>query len=119
METTSSPSPGTENEVPVDISEYEKLSSLGYQASSDISADTEKKIEYFLLRVILVTKTISLTAFIALFCLVAYTWSRNQTQGSWIMRNSTYVYQGSAVCNWINSGNNRKVEAKTDFLEYL
>lgn len=119
METPSTPSSSPENDIPVDISEYEKLSTLGYQSSPEISSDTEKKIEYFLLRVILVSKTISLVVFIALFCLITYSWSRNQTQNSWIMKNSTYVYQWSAICNWITSGNDRKIEAKTDFLEYL
>ncbi len=35
------------------------------------------------------------------------------------MKQSKYVYQGSAICNWVNSGNNRKIEPSTEFLDFL
>jgi hypothetical protein len=87
--TTPSPQPDTQ----IDVSEYEKLSAESFQSKDDISPDTEKKIEYLLLRIIFIAKMVSLIAFITIFCFVAYSWSRNQTQGSWIMRQKKYVYQ--------------------------
>ncbi len=115
--TLTPPSPDTD--VQIDVSEYEKLSAEWYQNKEEISPDTEKKIEYLLLKVIFITKMISLGAFMAIFCFVGYSWSRNQTQDSWIMKQSAYVYQWSAICNWVNSGNNRKIDASTEFLEFL
>ncbi len=119
METNNSPSTTPENDTQIDVSEYEKLSAEWYQNKEDISPDTEKKIEYLLLRVILAAKMVALTAFIGIFCFVGYSWSRNQTQNSWIMKQTKYVHQWSALCNWVNSWNTRKVEASTEFLDFL
>lgn len=65
------------------------------------------------------SKMVSVITFIALFCFMGYSWSRNQTQNSWIMKQSSYVYQGSPICNWVNSGNNQKIDASTKFLAFL
>jgi len=104
METNTPISPSSsENETQIDVSEYEKLNTESYQNKEDISPDTEKKIEYLLLRVTFFAKMASLITFITIFCFIGYSWSRNQTQDSWIMKQSNYVYQGSYVCNWVNS----------------
>jgi hypothetical protein len=119
METNTPLQSPPQDTTQIDISEYEKLSAEWYQNKDDISPDTEKKIEYLLLKVIFIAKIISLVAFLAVFCFVGYSWSRNQTQNSWIMKQTTYVYQGSAICNWVNSWNTRKIDASSEFLEFL
>jgi len=119
METNPPAPSSTPDNTQIDISEYEKLSGEWYQNKTDITPDTEKKIEYLLLKVIFAAKMISLLSFLAIFIFVGYSWSRNQTQDSWIMKQSKYVYRGSAICNWVNSGNNRKIDASTEFLTFL
>ncbi len=119
MDTNTPTTLSTQPDTQIDVSEYEKLSAESFQSPNNISPDTEKKIEYLLLRIIFMAKMISLIAFIAIFCFVAYSWSRNQTQNAWIMRQTKYVYQGSSICIWVNAGNNRKIDASTEFLAFL
>lgn len=119
METNIPSSSSPQSDTQIDVSEYEKLTSESYQEKEAINPDTEKKIEYLLLRLIFIAKMISLITFILLFCFVGYSWSRNQKQNSWIMKQSKYVYQGSAICKWVNSGNNQKIEQSTEFLTFL
>ena len=96
METNDTPlssAPVTNSDTQIDLSEYEKITTEGYQEKGSIEPDTQKKIEYLLLRLIFVAKMISFVCFTVLFCFIGYTWSRNQTQNSWIMKQTKYVYQ--------------------------
>ncbi len=102
----------------IDLSEYQKLDSEGLKGITEINPATEKKLEYLLLRVSFVLKIIASVAFIAIFILATYSWSRNQIQTSWIMRQS-FVEQGGAVCSWVNSGNSREPLKTTEFLDFL
>lgn len=108
----------TPDNAQIDLSEYQKLDSEGVKALSDINPETEKKLEYLLLRIWFVLKIIAWIAFIAIFILSAYSWSRNQTQTSWIMKQK-FISQGNAACFWVNSGNNREQLKTTEFLDFL
>lgn len=119
MESNTPLTPPSLENTQIDVSEYEKLSADWYQNKEDINPETEKKIEYLLLKVILIVKMISLASFIAIFCFLAYSWSRNQSQNSWIMKQTDFVYQWSPLCNWVNSWNSRKIDASKDFLTFL
>lgn len=122
METNDTPlssAPVTNSDTQIDLSEYEKITTEGYQEKGSIEPDTQKKIEYLLLRLIFVAKMISFVCFTVLFCFIGYTWSRNQTQNSWIMKQTKYVYQWSAICNWVSWGNTQAIEPSSDFLDFL
>lgn len=103
----------------INLTEYQNIDALAAQSASTMDAETEKKLEYLLLRIWFLAKSISTIAFIGIFLLTLYMWSRNQTQESWIMRQTQFVAQGNAVCNWVNGGNTRPVDKSTEFLDFL
>ena len=119
MEPNTPTPPLTPLDTQIDLSEYEKLSTEWFQTANEVNPDTEKKIEYLLLRVLFITKIISWLTFLVLFLFIGYSWSRNQTQNSWIMRQSKFVHQWTALCNWVNAGNNHEIPASTEFLKFL
>lgn len=108
----------TPTDTQIDLSEYQKLDSDGLKGISEINPETEKKLEYLLLRIWFILKIVAWVTFMAIFILATYSWSRNQTQESWIMKQK-FVSQGNAACNWVNSGNSRKPPQDTDFLNFL
>lgn len=68
-----------------DISAYQDIDLTQLNLEKPIEVLTENKLSGVLIRVIFVAKALTWISLFAIACMALYSWSRQQTQDSWLM----------------------------------
>lgn len=101
-----------------DISAYQDvdLSQINQEKPTEIP--TENKLSNLLIRVIFIAKALTWISLCIIACMALYSWSRQQSQESWLMQQS-FNQKGSIGCKWMNREKDKNLRRDSVFMEYL
>ena len=101
-----------------DVSAYQNTDLSQLNTLAEVEHTSEKKLEYFMIRVVFVVKILTWISLTLLIGVTLYGWSRNQTQSSWFMSLPMNTKTGP-LCAWMNYGNADTLNKTKAFEEFL
>lgn len=101
-----------------DIQAYENTDLSQLNVDENDVPPTEKKLENILIRVVFYGRITAIVVLVTLVLTGLYGWTRNQTQGSWLMSLPMNT-SGSVLCNWMNRGQDELIRRDTPMRDFL
>lgn len=101
-----------------DVSAYQNTDLSQLNTIQEAERTAEKKLEYFMIRVVFVAKILTWIGVLVLIGSTLYGWSRHQTQDSWFM-NLPMNTKASPLCAWMNHGNADNLNKKQEFKDFV
>lgn len=101
-----------------DVSAYQDTDLSQLNTIQEAERTAEKKLEYFMIRVVFVAKILTWIGVAVLMGATLYGWTRHQKQDSWFM-NLPMNTKSSPLCAWMNHGNADNLNKKQEFREFV